>query len=533
MIPHALNAEQVRCPSCNAAQRPQGAGNYVCDFCLQPFSVLEAKREEDRLRAEIERWVQEKLGPRLATEGNVDVSSRAFIFQQKVLPELRRDVDRSLEPLAGIGRHALLTSPVAISLGATRSAHPLVRQRRQILELKSLRARLSSERVSSFAMAEDDRRTIEELDGKLAGLLHLSNVAEAAARGDEQGFVSARINLEALLDDLGRQLARSRSPAESAFLAAQQQRFRALAELCRGCEELTSPNAVPGDAIAARLAPIADELDAAATAIEASGHDPLEAVPLRFAAAEEGRICRQIGRWLAAYAALARNGSLSFGAFLREMAALFPQQNAERLGEQVEAVVATVAATRGEAQAPVLEDFTWTAAWAEAGRARKTLGLFGVEEKLEAVEPFLLPVWVAEFLFARAAGGLFTQGTEGRGLAVVDACGGGGVQLFLDGAGPVAEALSRPRPLPSATVALPATHAAESMRMIEAALRSHPDVRNPHVRAPTLGFISAAVAHYQSKNGMRESVAASGGLAAPASARTRIQAFEQLVQRCG
>src|SRR5579862_4112865 len=101
------DATQVHCPFCNAAHPVQGAGSYTCEFCLQPFSVQDAQREEARLLDEIKAWVEQRVGGAGPASG-VDLASRAYIFQQKVLPDLRRDVDRALERLGGFGQFPLV-----------------------------------------------------------------------------------------------------------------------------------------------------------------------------------------------------------------------------------------------------------------------------------------------------------------------------------------------------------------------------------------------------------------------------------------
>ena len=129
-----MKAVQVHCPFCNAAQAPRADGKNVCDFCLQPFTLVDATREEARLLEEIKDWLQQKVGAAGLAPGSVDVSSRSYIFQQRILPELRRDVNRSLEVVGGFGQVALVTPPTG---GVRREPNPLVDARREILGLKA------------------------------------------------------------------------------------------------------------------------------------------------------------------------------------------------------------------------------------------------------------------------------------------------------------------------------------------------------------------------------------------------------------
>ena len=54
-----MQSVQVHCPFCNATAEPRSEGRYICDFCLQPFSVVDAQREESRLLQEIRAWVEQ------------------------------------------------------------------------------------------------------------------------------------------------------------------------------------------------------------------------------------------------------------------------------------------------------------------------------------------------------------------------------------------------------------------------------------------------------------------------------------------
>src|SRR5437870_3690848 len=101
-------AVQLRCPFCNGAASGQPGETRVCEYCLQPFTIAQAQNEADRLRDEIKSWLDEKLGSSTnVANSSADVSSRLFIFQQRVLPDLRRDVNRAMERVGSFGHHAL------------------------------------------------------------------------------------------------------------------------------------------------------------------------------------------------------------------------------------------------------------------------------------------------------------------------------------------------------------------------------------------------------------------------------------------
>jgi hypothetical protein len=528
-------AVQVHCPFCNAAQAPRADGNNFCDFCLQPFTVVDAKREEARLLEEIKSWLQQKVGAAGLTPGAVDASSRSFIFQQKILPELRRDVDRSLEVVGGFGQVALVTPPTG---GVRLEPNPLVDARREILGLKALRARLSSESVNSFAIASSDRALVDLMDHRISEVMHLSNVADAAGRRSPLGYGSARKNLEALLDELQEALASGAGAERSllSFLAATQKRYRALCELCRLSEEASGSQRITGAPLCARLDEIKVSLHEAATEIEASGHSPADAMPLVLGINQEIAAATVFARWLAAYDTLSSRVDIAFSAFITEIGPLLGGAGGELGADVLEAAGLAVRALRRETAVGVVGDFGWVDAWVEGQRAKKTFGLFGAEESVEALEKFLLPVWVAEVTFSKSAGAVFKAGVEGKGIAIVDACGPSAakVQIFTDLTQPLPQAVLTEQPLPSASVALPRSTAALVQPLMLQALRARPELLNPQVRMKGMAFAAAAVVQLRSSKGGRELAScAAGQIAVDPASRSQVHAMQQLVQRLG
>lgn len=368
----ARTSEQIRCPNCNGAHSRQANSEYVCEYCLQPFTVKDAEKEESRLLEQIKAWVQQKVGA-AAVGGRgegADSSTRSFLFQQKILPELRRDVDRSLETLGAFGQFRLVPPPIPVQ---SERDNPLVQRRAHILTLKDLRARLASEQVQAFAMSGQDKSAIQTLDRRLAELVFLSNVAEAASRRTEAGFATARRNLESLLAEVNQSLALEGpgDPALAGYLAAMKARFSALAELCRICEELVSSGSVSGETMAGRLEQVAVGLEGVGPAIEASNYSPADAMPMVVGVGQEVAACRLLADWLRGFDALGGSSTVPFKTFVDEMAALFSGSALETTGELVGVASFAVRAARGELAVGAVVDDGWIGGWAEGARAKK------------------------------------------------------------------------------------------------------------------------------------------------------------------
>ena len=524
---------QVKCPFCNAAHAASSAGSYTCEFCLQPFSVQDAKREEARLLDEIKAWVEQRVGA-AGPAASVDLASRAYIFQQRVLPDLRRDVDRALERIGGYGQFPLVTAPVGAP--AAQHANPLVARRREILALKGLKARLSSEDVTSFASRDADRLAIQLMDRHLTSLVHLSNIAGAAASRSAEGYAAARRNLEVLGEEIARSVATegAHDPPLGAFLAALQRRYAALGELCRICEESSSPNAIAGAPLADRADALAARLGETAQEVEASNFAPADAMPVVVAVNHEMESARAFARWLRAYGRIAHRSSVSFPAFVADVhpltgggALTFDAQT-----ELLETFAFVLDAARGVASAPLVGDFSWVDRWAEAGRRRKSLGLFGVDERVTGVERFLSPFWVADVFFSRAQGSVFASGKEERAVALLDACAPDPHRLVVLGESPLVRALETHGSPAGTPIAAPRSSPSQASAAMMRGLHGRSEYLNPRLRVRGLAFLPVAAATYAGGQHPRTVTSClADQVPADRLAREQVQTTQQMLQR--
>lgn len=514
-----MEAVQVHCPFCNSPQARNATGTYECEFCLQPFSVVEAEKEESRLLDEIKRWLADKVGVAALDATNVDAASRAYIFQEKILPPLRRDVDRSLEAFGSWAQFPLVAPPVGVPAPKATGENPLIRFRSDILALKSLRARLGSPQVTAFLMTDGDKSKVQALDRRVSDYLHLSNVVDAASRQTPDGYASARKNLEVVLGEISQSLALEAvgRPDMAAFLTALQGRYRGLIQLCQVCEELSGNQVVEGDEFAARLDGMADESDGVARAIEGMDYSPADTIPMVIATDQEAHYCRHLARWMRGYGALTRRREMPFTEFARTMTALLGSKTPpETAVDLMEGCAQVVRIYRGEIPTSTVEDFDWADAWVEARRQRKTFGLFGVEEAIEGVVKHMLPVWVAEVRYAQSTGGIFKEGQELRCLAALDACTpeAAHVAFVMEADSALAQAMAQPSPLQLRTLVLPTCTATFGLKVIEQAAKANPALGNPKVTMKGLAFVPAIVATYTSKKGDRQlATALQGALA--------------------
>lgn len=533
-------AIQVHCPFCNAAHAASTDGNYTCEFCLQPFSVVDAQREESRLLAEIKTWMEQRIGSGGAMGGTVDASSRGFIFRERILPALRRDVDRSLENYGSYGQFPLVQLPVRTQTQQHVAPNPLVAQRHSILGLKGLRARLENDEVRSFAVSATDQATIQSMDRRLGDLLLLSNVAEAAATALSTGYAAARKNLESLISEIDQSLAveGTQDAGLGAYLVAIRSRYQALADLCGICEYLCDSTHIDAGQTGEGLHSVATQLAEAGAALEASNYSPADTMPTVIGINQESAACMLLARWVKAYGSLTRRTQVPFPGFVREMDQLCGggHMRADVVADLVEACAHVAGAVHGDIATSRVGDFSWASTWAESNRQKKSFGMFGVEERLAGLEQFFLPVWAADVTYSAQQGAVFATGVEGHCTLLVDACAPDVARVvFIDQANhPLAQALGYQQALGTNCVALPRTTAATVLPVFQQALGARPQYRNPRVQVRGMAFLAATVATYETPNGPRHAATAlNDALPVDVAVLTQRQAAAHLFDRFG
>jgi hypothetical protein len=523
-------ATQIRCPFCNAAAARRPGDDYTCEFCLQPFSVHQAESEDRRLKGDTDQWLEQKIGAGAGASSVADASSRSYIFQQRILPDLKRDVDRAFERLGAFGHLPLVPIPLSRARSAQMDGrNPLLDLRPDVLALKTLRSRLESERVTTFAMESADRAAIETLDRRVADVLHLSNLADAARRMDALGYASARRNLDVLLNELNAADASGKGPAATIeFRAMLRARYQALAELCRICEEVVTPNPIAGGPLADRLEEVARQLIVVADALERSEYSPVESMPMVLAVKEEAASARLLGRWLHSYDALCASGVTAFGVFAEATSPLLTGiGSSEDAADMLDACAQVVQATRGRAALRSDVDFSWVPAIAEKGRQRKSLGMFGIEEQIAGTDEFMVPVWLVEVTYSQAAGTFFKGGVEQRRMAIVSAIDATGDKVVLL---PEGASFGTSTEIRNRRVVLPTASAANASPAAVRAAGSREGVLNARGRVIGLGLVPGVIIRYSGKGAAREvPLCLADSIALPTDIRARLDAATRLL----
>jgi hypothetical protein len=503
-----LQSVQVRCPFCNGAHASKTSGQYTCDYCLQPFTTVDAQREESRLLSQVQGWLEQKLGSIAAAGGGaaVDASSRAYIFQQKVYPELRRDIDRALEPFVGATHSPLVLPPVPFVVKGQSGPYALLRASDSLGALKELRVRAGSDAVGAFAVSDADRAAIAELDLRVNELMDLVHVAKGGHARSATGYAAARRTLELMAASTGKALAAQSGSNEARreFMALQQARFESLCELCRAFEEAVGLTGAGGAPIAARLDDCIARLEETARGLEACAWNPGETMPLMVSVKVEAEAGRTLQRWLSAHEIYAAGGLVGFLEFVEQV----EQQFGTVSGDVVDALGSwceAIQAIRGQVAVHANLDFSWGAQWAESQRARKTLGLFGNAESLQSLEGVLVPFWLGEVSHSVARGAVFKSGGAARSWALVNATAPKSAEVLVVGdEDPLVMGLLQVRRgTANLLLSPPRSSAAVGQAAMTAAVRARAELLNASVRVSQLVYLPAVFANFSSKAGDR------------------------------
>jgi hypothetical protein len=526
-----MSSVQITCPACNGAQPRGDSGDYECMFCLSPFSVAQAESEESRLAQEIKSWIESTAGAAALAPGGVDATSRSFIFQEKMLPGLKRDVDRSLERLGSFAQFPLVSSLVPVPASG-RGSNPLVDRREDVLGLKLHQARLMSPGVATFALTDADKAAVTGMERRISDFIHLSNVAEAGAKRSAAGYMGARRNLQTLISMLDEELGTEMPAGRLAFLGMLKERYQCLSEYSEIAEQLASPNAVSGAGVLERMTRIAASLNTIARSLEEVDHNPGETMPMVIGVDGEKQSCLYLARWLVAYDALTHSQPMAFGRFVTTIRDLYGDKSAAQMADLMEGCAQVVGVARGASTTLAINEFDWLDDWAEGQRKKKTFGLFGVEERRGQTDAFLVPFWVADVSYSRADGAVFVDGKEDTGVLLVQACkpSAESVVFITDPGNDIVSSLDQLRAIGGESIAMPMSTAETAAQVMSQSVSRKPGVKNPRVKMRGLAYIAAAVVDFDSSQGSRKAaVCLAGRLPVDPSIREHVGLAQQVL----
>jgi hypothetical protein len=511
----------VECPTCGgpAGQVPVDPRAVIrCAWCGTSYERERAEASAEALRREISEWLRKTTGVSAKEgAGAVDAATRSFLFNDRILPGLRRDLRRVLDERIGdVDGAPIVVPPLLHHLAGFRADDALLVTRRDaVLELRALGARIEADDVAAFATTAADTLALAALRQDIDRTMSASNAATALSHGISAGAAIARTNLVELAQKArDNAVEAATDPAVAALTRAVRTRAEALDALLSALGE-TPPDPPAMHAAAARLEETAQWLLTSDTR------------SLRTALASTG-IQRDAtaARVLAGIADAMRGTGTSVVQALDALAPLAHLLSATTRPRDASALVhawATALAARVHRRGlPAITDTSWV---------NQTLsGACAAGEQIVRADVVLTPHWIYPVRHTETEGVFLVSGKQKEALALVPASGGADGTTLIPRDQPRAVHLDRAaRALVAVELPIePPSVGPETARMgAKAELRKR-DVKNVTLGDAALVYVPVALAQIGGARGVRSVVVGPfGGVRLdPANVFNASQAFD-------
>jgi hypothetical protein len=387
--------------------------------------------------------------------------------------------------------------------------HVLARNPEAVPGVRALSLRVNSPLVSSFAMGDEDRRKLRDLDLGTTNLVHLANVANLLAQPSPEAYVSAKENLVALSQEYEGYLSMALEEGQKDYIQALRARIEANTRVLDVLATVFAPGAdFAPQVYREEMEAAGSELQRAQDLADASTYNPLAVFPLRTGLDRDQKSLQVVSALLQSYRTASRSRSQAFPSYYSDLKALLAimrprPSDADQVIRAISQVDAIVDAHRGEESLYRVDDWSWCEKQINAGRARS---LFGGEKVLDQHQ-YWHPFWYATIRYAAAKGRLFVSGVEKAGYGLMDAI-ARSVQptILLDNAPRypmVSQALAQKRAGDGKAILPSHVPRATAERSFSQAVGAMEDLRNAKVTVEGLIYLPAVLVQYQSKSEIR------------------------------
>jgi hypothetical protein len=512
-------AAALKCPGCMAPLPPPAdpsATTVTCEYCNGTFVIQKAEAEMEKLRGDVRKWISEVAGK--GGGGSGDAASRSYIFRNSIFPGLKTAVERATELYQPIRYLPVFSFPLIDRLDRSpfKEALGLTPESRQLSEsLKGIVSQVQAPELQPFAAGGRERADLKLLEVGCMELVHLSNVRHGLSSYSVDGFQRIVANTKALKEMYGgsADLLKSDDPAIAAFMSALVQRLDAVETAAETLESLLkSSDGVAVDPLVQRLDQAVIKCEAAASAFEASGREPKDTVPAAEGARNDATSIRILSASVKLFGdSVAAESGVPFADFLASLAQTIDAAAPSGAGlEWLDVYLGNLAsylgAMEGKVEVPVMDDFSWAQAKAEAGAKAS---LFGGKEEVRLADRLLVPFWMAVIQFAEQSGALFwKKGQAAEGFFFCDASRPCGACVIEPGttafAASAQAAVDSPRSLGGSTrVVAPALGADAALRAMKNAANQTEKYHGCHIKMVGIIYLPVATVAYVGKKGER------------------------------
>lgn len=503
--------EVLACPRCNAPAEIKTGGDLSqplkCPFCETVYTVRQSQENEQQLKKDLKAWLDQIIVSSGYNSGvsSVDINARRFIFRESLYPALKKEIDRRLESFEN-----MLEAPL-VQMKETRDFRDYRPDQRLTMLakgdnqwLKTLSTRVSAQQLQDFAVAQEDKQRLRQLQVRVLSLTYYANIAQHSSLPGAYQLV--RKNIVALQKEYQAYLQEVADEHYRSYIRVLDARTTAdILLLDLFITSLEEGHYVAPEALLFQVSNVIAQLEKAQNLALACTYNPLYTVPLQQGIQKDMTTARIFQAVVVDYEVATRTRAEEFRPFyerlMRYARHLANIESAEHLLWLLTSIGRVLLARAAEAPLPVVKDWTWLDAAVE-GQRRKAPG---------QVVLHYHPYWIAQMNYTEVGGVLVKRASARVGFLLADASSIGAPIIVAvtanDAAFPSMQAgLQNFQLLDQQVVSLPAVLPYEKA---EQAIRAYAYAHEAELKVLAtrmLGilYLPAASIRYVDKNGKRD-----------------------------
>jgi hypothetical protein len=412
--------EVLACPRCNAPAEIKTGGDLSqplkCPFCETVYTVRQSQDNEQQLKKDLKAWLDQMIvSSGYSNNNGVDINARRFIFRESLYPALKKEIDRRLESFEN-----MLEAPL-VQMKETRDFRDYRPDQRLTMLakgdnqwLKTLSTRVSAQQLQDFAVAQEDKQRLRQLQVRVLSLTYYANIARHASSPGAYQLV--RKNIVALQKEYQAYLQEVADEHYRSYIHVLDARTTAdilLLDLFIAALE-EGQHIVP-QALLFQVGNVIAQLEKAQSLALACTYNPLYTVPLQQGIQKDMTTARIFQAVVVDYEVATRTRAEEFRPFyerlMRYAHHLANIESADHLLWLLTSIGRVLLARAAEAPLPVVKDWTWLDAAVE-GQRRKAPG---------QVVLHYHPYWIAQMNYTEVGGVVVKRASARVGFLLADA----------------------------------------------------------------------------------------------------------------
>jgi hypothetical protein len=432
--PSAPMVEALACPKCAAPAEMDGlqmqdmTRPLQCPFCDTVYTLRQSQDNAQELKRELKAWLDQMIvgsgfgGP--AGSASIDVNARRFIFTESLYPSLKKEIDRHLEDLEYAPEAPMVQLKALAGFQEYQPSQQLVAIGQGDNQwLKTLTTRVSAQQLQDFAVTQDDRLKMLQLQFRIMSLIYYANIANHLAISSAGSYQAIHQNLQALQKDYQEHAQHVVDEGYRSYIVALDARITGatlLLDLLISTFE--KERGIAPEAALAQLDRALEQLNKSEQLALVCTYNPLYTVPLQQGIQKDIMVARIFLAIVKCYEIVTRAQPVDFRPFYEDLMAYASTLTGNRTSNQllglIQSISRLLAARSGDEPISVHLDWGWLEAAIEGNRYKPA---FGAAETVASVNYHFHPYWVATLNYAEKSGMIFKSGTGREALILVDA----------------------------------------------------------------------------------------------------------------